>query len=329
MTTTKVQIEATRESEIEDSVLSIGTIGDHHGSSDSPPMAGLMLGMQLRESLSDQDRLLLNKLAPPDRSVFLVYRGRFVHPEKFDTFPLDHIGGCAGEQAFFSHRFCPEDEQSGQASTIQTAVLNLGEPNSLLYGWVGPEITTLDGSWDHRFSRSAEDLRRAYSESAALAHRLQAQLKTEVPTLIIDRLTERLLWLNKPAAELCGQERSALVDLRFEQVRTILSRTLTRRRLTMKQVSAGEIEVTMVTLPLAKSSTHTSNRFASDFPVHPSQERLATIIMAADLLKSSLTQNGDSEGVELSNIIACEARDMYDFLCTEMISNPHKILETE
>jgi hypothetical protein len=329
MNTTKVQNEAARDPQIEKSTPSIETIENRQGDIDSSSLAGLMLGMQLRESLSEQDRILLDKLAPSDRSVFLVHRGRFMHPEKFDIFPLEHIGGCAGEQAFFSHRFCPGGEWGGQAVTIQTAVINPGEPNSLLFGWFGPELTSLEGSWDHRFGQLAVDLRRAYSAATALTHRLKAQLKTEVPTLIVDRLTARLLWLNRSAAELCGQKRSALVDLRFEQVRTMLSRALTRRRLVMKRVSTGDIEVTMVTLPEVKASSHPTNRFVADFLVHPSQQKLAGIIMAAELLKSTLSDHDDSEGVELCDIIAGEARELDDLIITEMRSNPRRTLKTQ
>lgn len=344
MTIPKVQTEAVSDPEIEKSRLSTETIGNQPEDFDSSLLAGLMLGMQLRESLSEQDRILLDKLAPPDRSVFLVHRNRFVHPLEFDTFPLELIGGCVGEQAFFSHRFRPGGEQDGQASTIQTAVLNPGDPDSLLFGWFGPEMISLDGSWDHRFSHLVANLRRAWSESAALTQRLQAQLLTEAPTLIIDHQTGRLLWLNKSAADLCGQERSALVDLRFERVRTMLSWTLGRRRLTMKRVCAGDIEVTMVTLPEVTASTPSTNRFAPDSLVHLSQQKLAGIIMAAELLKSSLSDQGDSEGVELSEIIADEARELDDLISeqmlpgdtvddslitTEMRSNPHKILEIQ
>lgn len=345
MTTTKAQTETVRGPEIEKSRLSTETIWNQPENFDLSTLAGLMLGMQLRKGLSERDRILLDKLAPPDRSVFLVNCDRFVHPEQFDTFPLDVIGGGAGEQAFFSHRFCPGGELSGQATAIQTAVLNPGDPNPLLFGWFGPEMTSLDGYLDHRFSRLVVDLRRAWSESAAMAHRLKAQLQTEAPTLVIDRLSGRLLWLNKPAANLCGQERSALVDLRFEQVRNMLSRTLTRRRLTMKRVCVEDIEVTIVTLPEVKMSTPSTNRFVTDSLVQLSQKKLAGIIMAADLLKSSLSDQGESEGAELSEIISGEARALDDLIsrqilpqtntaddstiCTQMRSTPPKILETQ
>lgn len=344
MTTPKVKTEAVCDPKIENSVFSFEAIENHQETFDSSLLAGLMLGMQLRESLSERDRIQLDKLAPPDRSVFLVHRDRFVHPLGFDTFPLAFISGCVGEQAFFSHRFCPGGERNEQASTIQTAVLNPGEPDSLLFGWFGPEMTSPEGNWDHRFSQLVADLRRAWSESATLTQRLQAQLNTLVPTLIVDHLAGRLLWLNKSAAELCRQERSALVDLRFEKIRTMLSQTLTGRRLTMKRVCAGDFEVTMVTLPEVAASSPSTNRFATDSLVLTSQQKLAGIIMAAELLKSSLSDNGDRVGVELSDIIAGEARELDDLISeqmllsdtvddslitTEMRSNPHKILETQ
>lgn len=344
MITPQVQTEAVSDPEIVNSVFSFKSIENQREDFDSSVMAGLMLGIQLRESLSEQDRILLDKLAPPDRSVFLVQRDRFVHPLEFDTFPLELIGGCAGEQAFFSHRFRPEGEHGGQATTIQTAMLNPGEPNPLLFGWFGPEVTSPDGSWDHRFNQLVTDLRGAWLEAAALTQRLQAQLNTQVPTLIVDHLAGRLLWLNMSAAKLCGQERSALVDLRFEKVRTMFSQTLTGCRLTMKRLSVGDIEVTLVTLPGVKASRPSTNRLASDFPVHPSQQKLAGIIMAAELLKSSLSDQGDREGVELTDIIAGEARELDDLISeqmlpgdavddslitTEMRNNPLKILETQ
>ena len=51
--------------------------------------------------------------------------------------------------------------------------------------------------------------------------------------------------------------------------------------------------------------------------------------MAAELLKSSLSDNGDIEGVELSEIIAREARELDDLISPEIESNPHKVLETQ
>ena len=147
------------------------------------------------------------------------------------------------------------------------------------------------------------NLRKAYSESTDLAKRLQAQLDTTVPTLLVDHETGRLLHLNKPAADLCEQKPSAMVDLHFEQVRSMLGRTLTSRRLIMKRVSDGDIKVTMVTLPLIKESKDTTSRVVVDYREHTAEEKLANIIMAADRLKSSLSNNQDKEIVELSEII--------------------------
>ncbi|MDH3890418.1 MAG: hypothetical protein OEV49_04990 [candidate division Zixibacteria bacterium] len=344
MTTPKVQIEAGRSPDTEQSALMIETKQNRLGDPNSAKLAGLMLGLQLRECPNRQDRILLDELAPPDRCVFLVHHGRFVHPDEFDPFPLEHISGCSGDQAFFSHRFWPEGERKGHACTIQTAVLNPGEPNSLMFGWFGPEKITLDGGWDHRFSLLVTDLQSAYTESAALARRLQAQLKTEVPTLIIDRLTGQLLWLNKPAAEICGQNRAALVDLPFEQLRTMLAESPPHRSLTMKQVRLGNIEVTIVTLSEVEASARPTAPFVPDSLLQLSEQKLAGIIMAAELLKSSLSVHGDSESVELSDIIAGEARELDDLIGEQMLqfddttdnptgtvarSNPQKTLETQ
>ena len=344
MTILKSQTETVNDPVIDESVLSIKKNENPQGNFDSSLMAGLMLGMQLRESLSEQDRSLLNRLAPPNRSVFLVHRGRFVHPENFDAFPLEHIDSCVGEQAFFSHRFRPEGEHTGQATTIQTAVINQGDPNSLLFGWFGSEQIS-DDNWDHRFSKLVAELRNAYSESAGLAKRLQAQFNTAEPTLLVDHETGRLLHLNKSAADLCEQKPSTMVDLHFEQVRALLGRTLTNRRLIMKRVTAGNIKVTMVTLPLIKESKDTNNRVVVDYREHTSEEKLASIIMAAELLKSSLSNSGDKESIELSDIIATEARELDDMIyrqrlspgdvdtenltITEMRNDLHKILETQ
>lgn len=329
MTTLKLQTETVHNPRTEIPDPDTDATELHQGEFDPSILVGLMLGMQLRESLSEQDRFLLDKLAPSDRSIFLVHAGRFVYPERFDSFPLEHIGGCAGEQAFFSHRFCPEGEPGGQATSIQTALLNPEDPNSHLFGWFGPELTTPDGTWDHRFSQLVTRLRRAYAESAALADRLRTQLKTEAPTLIVDRHTERLLWLNQPAADLCGQERSALVDTRFDQVRTMLGGILAHRCLIMKRVSAGDIEVTLVTFADKQKQPRTTSRFASDSIARLTEQKLAGIIMAAELLKSSLSDHGNREEVELTDIIADEARELDDLICTEMRNNPYRILETE
>ena len=284
-------------------------------------LPSLVLGWRLREYLTEDDRSQLDRLAPSEQKVFLVHGDRMLHPASGTPFPLEHVAATPSQDtvALFSHRYRVDKGDHGHAYKIQTAVLNPGQPEPFLFGWFGPEPDPLERGPDNRFSDTVEQLRQAFTNSTELTSRLSKLLDEPVPTLILDRSTERVLMCNAAAAELMKLDQTATIGHRFEKIRSHLVRLPAGRSMTMRHMASATPELTIITLDETTISNRDDHRFCADFLLHPARQKLSSIIMAAKLLQTDASDLGAEEVSRLSRMIASEGRYLDDLVNKQLL----------
>ncbi len=292
---------------------------DHSEKRDRLP--SLVLGLRLRGYLTEDDRSQLDRLAPSEQRVFLVRGDRVLHPADGTPFPLEHVAATPGQDAvaLFSHRYRGDQGDHGHAYKIQTAVLNPGQSEPLLFGWFGPEPDPLERGSDNRFSDTVEQLRQAFTNSTALTSRLSKLLDEPVPTLILDRRTERVLMCNAAAVELMKLDQTATIGHRFERIRGHLGRLPAGRGMTMRHLASATPELTIITLDQTTITNRDDHRFYADFLLHPARQKLSSIIMAAKLLQTDPLNMGAEELSRLSRMIAAEGRYLDDLVNKQLL----------
>jgi len=295
--------------------------GDRDDSAPSDGLASLAVGLRLRGYLSELDRSHLMSLAPCDRQVFLVYCGGVLHPTDGTPFPLEYIAipEVPGGDALFSHRYQGERGGRGCAFKIQTAVINPDEPDRLLFGWFSPEPAPLEGCPDDRYSETVRRFRRAFAVAAEPVARLRRLLDEPVPTLLLDRSSGCVLACNNAAADRAGKHDRALIGLPLAQLRRLFNHPPTGHRMTMRHVSAADLELTVVTLAATAVSPRHHGRFSADFLLHPARRKLADIITAAELLLSYSSDASDENVAGPARAIALEARRL-DHLVSKQLA---------
>jgi hypothetical protein len=284
-------------------------------------LPSLVLGLRLRGYLTQDERSQLDRLALSEQKVFLVRGDRVLHPADGTPFPLEHVAATPGQDtvALFSHRYHVDQGDHGHAYKIQTAVLNPGQPDAFLFGWFGPEPDPLERGPDNRFSDTVEQLRQAFTNSTELTSRMSKLLDEPVPTLILDRRTERVLMCNTAAVELMKLDQTTTIGHPFEQIRSHLGRLPAGRRMTMRHMASATPELTIITLDETTITNRDDHRFYADFLLHPARQKLSSIITAAKLLQTDASDLGAEEVSRLSRLIAGEGRYLDDLVNKQLL----------
>ncbi len=286
---------------------------------DTHSLFNLMLGLLLRGSINEQDRAVVPRLSPRGYNVFMVRDGKMLFPSGEPPFPIEHIEACACETALFSHRYRSGNDLGSQATDIQTALVNPGEPEPLLFGWYGPETFMTGDAWDYRFGRMVEQLRKVYAAACEMKSRLTADLKSTEPRFIVDGEGHYVIWHNQAVAGLDSALSADISGWSFDRIRRHLRIGETGQSLTMRRVKSGSFEVSVVSLTDNEPPTPGNGEFTSRFLLHPAQQSVAGIIMAAEMISEGLKRSKKNSNYEMVEVIADEARGLLDLIYKQML----------
>ncbi len=215
----------------------------------------MLLGIVLRGWLADREKEFLDNLAP-DRSItFLIRDRQYLHPEGIELFPSQLIETAIGQggEAFFSHRYRPEKCKT-DGYTIHTALINPSEPEPLVLGYFGPDSQLGQPEIKDRFYRLVSQFRQTYRLVGEIAHDLTGTQKSDVPTIIVNRCSGRVVSTNEAAEKLFRTSQQSLVDQEFGQLRSRLASVSYGRRMKMANISKGNLHLTIITIPSSETT---------------------------------------------------------------------------
>lgn len=209
----------------------------------------MLLGIVLRGWLADREKEFLDNLAP-DRSItFLIRDRQYLHPEGIELFPSQLIETAIrqGGEAFFSHRYRPERCKT-DGYTIHTALINPSQPEPLVLGYFGHDSQLGQPEIQDRFYRLVSQFRQTYRLVSETAQYLTGTQKSDVPTIIVNRCSGRVVSTNEAAEKLFRTSQQSLVDQEFGQLKSRLASVSCGRKMKMANISKGNLNLTIITI---------------------------------------------------------------------------------
>ncbi len=181
----------------------------------------LMLGLQLRRWLTDDERQFLDSLAPAPLLAFLVQDGRYLHPYDVPLFDPEQLDSMLGQtaDAIFTQRY--EHATNGHTAIyhIHWANLTPTRDQSLIFGLFGPTHQMSSPNAINRFYRLIAELRRAYADGARVVDQISTSLADDCAGMVVDRDTGTILCCNDHMADLCKCSSQQLVGRSIQEVR--------------------------------------------------------------------------------------------------------------
>lgn len=302
---------------------------DRFGSSESTitntQLQSLLCGLCLRGWLTNDEKELLDILAPAKGLTFMVQDGRYVHPEDVELFPPEELSRSnqLSHGAVFS-RNAEDNQRRNQFRNIQTAVVSSDSSMTVMLGLICPQPITGAACVSDSFGKLIIRFRAAYSAIADSLSSLRQILAEKSPSLTIDRSSGRLTAVNKSAGLLLGISEKKLIGTEYGNVQSRLLERLEGGRLSLKNINVGDLSLTLISIEPASESTVTENSSQLEIPgrhiVHRMRNSLTGLQSAADFLRTISTANTTPDQEELQTIISkeitslCHQADMLDLL---------------
>lgn len=210
----------------------------------------MMLGLLLRGWLADSEKLFLDRIAPHKSISFLIHGNQYLHPEDVPLFPYELIETAIRQKttAVFTHLFCPSTSRESHRYKIMTAVINPEADSPIVFGLFGPEPIISEPQVENRFMNTAACFRQSYTVARAIVSKLESVDGPETPALVINRASGRLLFLSPAAAQQCDIDEKQLVDLEFSQAREALSDLILDKKLQIRNITEGDLNLSVVTV---------------------------------------------------------------------------------
>ena len=271
----------------------------------------VLLGAQLRGWLSEREKEFLNNLST-DRVVTFLVRGiEYLHPEDVELFPSQVIETAMrqGGEAFFSHRY-RADSSNVDGYTIITALINSLEQKPLMLGIFGPDPLINHPEIQEKFYRLVSQFRQAYGRVKDIAHELVERQESNIPFIVVNRSSGRVVSINNAAEKLFGESQRNLVGLEFGELKPMLTPILTTHKLKITNVNKGDLYLSVVTIQPCRTSSDRGNRGVVESFVSSLQSKSASLTATAKELETLSEKTMSEDIATLSHKVAKEACEL-------------------
>ncbi|MBD3403825.1 hypothetical protein GF420_13100 [candidate division GN15 bacterium] len=213
-------------------------------------IAGVILGVLLRDELIDHDRRVLDELFSENEIVFLLHGSRWLHPTDLPLFDLDLIEAAVSicGSAIVTHRYRPDESDPEGWYAVTTSVLNPGELPPIVLGTVARDLQRTAAERQERFGKLVGALRTAYPEITQVAAKASAALTVDSPVMVIDRRHETVVAVNDTARQLANGSGAELVGLTYGEAASLIHRNHHRRCLSVTRLSNDLLPLSLVRL---------------------------------------------------------------------------------
>ena len=229
-------------------IISDNIINEDECRSTIPPLVARFV---LNGWITDKGKVFLDSLAPEDCLTFLIDGKNYIHPEGLELFPFEVIETTTlhGGEAIFSHHYKPEcTKDSYHQYRIFSAIINPHESDSIILGLFGPSHRMGNIDEDCEFARLVNVFRETYTAIKPDLPTLRQSLRRTEGTVMVDRSSGRVIALNQAASQIFKRSDKAMVDIGLDQLKYHIAPLLTDYNLKMENVSAGNQELSIVTL---------------------------------------------------------------------------------
>ena len=272
----------------------------------------LLIGLSLRDRLTDSEKNFLDFLAPRDSLLFLLREGRFLHPEDTDLFPLELIETAVNEggEAFFSHRLQTSGNRENRRYRVHTAHIRTAPGGTLILGMLAPDNPATECEYTDGFCDLAISFRKISENISGLAADIRNRYEHGTPTLLINRSSGRLLGANPAATDLFRLPEQQLVDMEYSCFKHRLADIMAGYKIKMDNIPQGENSFTVMTFSSEKPVARKDDPFLLDHFLDSMMNKISSTTTAASFLSSLNDSERAAEETELIEMILHEISEM-------------------
>jgi PAS domain-containing protein len=277
-------------------------------------LRSLLLGLRLRGHICDEERLLLDELAPDSWITFLASTHGWVHPNETRLFDLDKLQATThqGGGAIFSQQ-CRAEHDRHRCWRVLSAVIADDHQAPLILGWCGPESEAVADRLLPAYSNLVRQARSAWSELDDLVDELSCRLARSEPMLVVNRSSGRIIAANEAAAYAFDSTRRELIGKEFSSLPRSVQRGWTSGRMSMRNLDAAGLNLSVVTMdtPVVAADNET---FVADFFTYRVRHKISHILMATTLLESLAAENENRPESSLVGNIVGEVELLNEYI---------------
>ncbi|MEA2031309.1 MAG: hypothetical protein U9N55_06925 [candidate division Zixibacteria bacterium] len=274
--------------------------------------SSLLLGVGLRDWLTNQESAFLDLLAPENHQVFLIREGRFLYPKGAPLFPLDVINPSselAGE-AIFSHRYELTSDIGRKVYRARTTSIKLERGSSLIFGLFSPEDAAFNDDIDDRFSSLVYMFRKASKSARKTCKILQKKIDNSRAQLIVNRASGCVVHANREAGSMLANELHDLVGSEYSHTASKIGDLSTQHKISLENFKVDDINLSLVTLTPLNRDTTSATPAETDTNSVRFKDSLSAIVTAASVIESSFDSLNAREIKDMANVILDEAYDV-------------------
>jgi nitrogen-specific signal transduction histidine kinase len=87
-----------------------------------------------------------------------------------------------------------------------------------------------------------------------ITHGFKGKQKSDMPTIIVNRCSGRVVSTNEAAEKLFRTSQQSLVDQEFGQLKSRLASVSCGRKMKMTNISKGNLHLTIITIPCSETT---------------------------------------------------------------------------
>ncbi len=228
----------------------------------------MLFGLLVRGWLSDRSKEFIDRLAPENSISFIISGDKYLAPEDVTLFPHELIETAINENtsAVFSHIFRPRSNFTHNYM-ITTATINPGDKHPVVFGILGPDDVLSNPLQQERFQGYVAKFRTAYQSAKKMAEKLDEHINSTKPTILVNRSSGRVLYVNSSLEQIVSMNLRELVHLEFNQIKELFPDPTLFGKLILQNYSSDNFQISVMSFnkeTLKSPSPNSPTRFLLD-----------------------------------------------------------------
>ena len=269
----------------------------------------LLLGLRLRGNITPDDEDLLRSMTDQSSILFLHRDGSFFNNSEWEISAKEVIATALNSRctAIFSHRFSLTDVASKNCHRVQAAVIDPQSARPIVLGTVSPDPGFADSRTERCFADLLSRFQAATADIDRQASELESAFQSELPNIVINRGSGRVLAANSAISTALGREADSLTGIEFGQLKPGIADRLSTSSMHMENIRCGTLALATVSFRKLPPKSSGERPSTNKFLIHQMRNSMTAIISAASCLDDSFQGDERSEQNELTGILAKEA----------------------
>jgi len=250
--------------------------------------ASMLLGVRLREGLTNREQEFLDSIAADNSLVFLVRGDKYLHPQDAELFPPDLIETTIsmGADAVFSHRYEANCADGPHPCRVYTGLVGIPDHSPLVLGMFGPDDPFEKQAAGDQFAYVIGAFREA-ERSVALICDALPDLSDSAARMLVDRASGRVIHADRALLERMDIDSHEVIGREYSAVAETISPLLAVNKLRMENFAGGCLNIACFTFTPNKKITPVKTTPMAEDIVDFTRDRVAAVTTSAGFIEDN------------------------------------------